>query len=54
MGIILYTLIAKKEPFKEFNIRKRMEDMENNKRDKFPSSYSLILRVLVDYLLTLD
>ena len=54
LGIILYTLMAKTEPFKEFNIRKRMEDIEKNKRDELPSSYSLVIRLLVDYLLTLD
>lgn len=46
--------MARTEPFKEFNIKKRKEDIGNNKRDKLSSSYSWILRVFVDYLLTLD
>jgi hypothetical protein len=46
--------MARKEPYTELNDFKRINDIESNKREKLPASYSLILRVLVDYLLTLD
>ncbi len=46
--------MAKKEPYTEINDFKRINDIENNNREKLQSSYSLILRELVEYLLTVD
>ncbi len=54
LGIILYTLIAKKEPFTQIGIVKRIEAIKNNLREKLSENYSQSIRDLVDYCLKLD
>jgi serine/threonine protein kinase len=54
LGIILYTLIAKKEPYTQIGITKRIKAIENNQREKLSDTYSQNLRDLVDFCLTLD
>ena len=54
LGIILYTLIAKKEPFNQIGIVKRIEAIKNNLREKLSENYSQSIRELVDYCLKLD
>jgi serine/threonine protein kinase len=54
LGIILYTLMAKKVPFYQVGILKRMKAIESNEREKLSENYSQSLRDLVDYCLTLD
>jgi serine/threonine protein kinase len=54
LGIILYTLMAKKVPFDQVGILKRMKAIESNEREKLSENYSQSLRDLVDYCLTLD
>jgi serine/threonine protein kinase len=40
IGIILYYLIARKEPFTQFSIVKRMKAITENQREKLPEDYS--------------
>ena len=54
LGIILYSLMAKKVPFDQVGILKRMKAIESNEREKLSENYSQSLRDLVDYCLTLD
>jgi serine/threonine protein kinase len=54
LGIILYALMAKKEPFTQHGVIKRSEAIKNNQREKLPDYYCQNLRDLVDYCLTLD
>jgi serine/threonine protein kinase len=54
LGIVLYTLIAKKEPYTQIGITKRIKAIENNQREKLSDTYSQNLRDLVDFCLTLD
>ncbi len=54
LGIILYTLIAKKEPFTQIGIVKRIEAIKNNLREQLSENYSKNLRDLVDCCLILD
>jgi serine/threonine protein kinase len=54
LGIILYALMAKKEPFTQHSVSKRIKAIENNQREKLSELYSQNLRDLVDYCLTLD
>jgi serine/threonine protein kinase len=54
LGIMLYTLIAKKEPYTQIGITKRIKAIENNQREKLSDTYSQNLRDLVDFCLTLD
>jgi hypothetical protein len=46
--------MAKKEPFTQIGVIKRIKAIENNQRDKLPENYSKNLRDLVDYLLIVD
>jgi serine/threonine protein kinase len=39
-GIILYNLMAKKVPFPQIGIGKRMDAIRNNQREKLSESYS--------------
>jgi serine/threonine protein kinase len=54
IGIILYTLMAKKEPYTQIGILKRIEAIKNNERESLSLTYSKELRELVDLCLTLD
>jgi serine/threonine protein kinase len=54
LGIILYTLMAKKEPYTQIGILKRIEAIKNNERESLSMTYSKELRELVDLCLTLD
>jgi serine/threonine protein kinase len=54
LGIILYTLMAKKEPYTQIGIQKRIKAIENSQRESLSDFYSQNLRDLVDYCLTLD
>jgi serine/threonine protein kinase len=40
IGIILYYLIARKEPFTQLSIVKRMKAITENQREKLPEEYS--------------
>lgn len=46
--------MAKKEPFTQIGILKRIEAIKNNQRETLSETYSQGLRDLVDYCLTLD
>ena len=39
-GIILYNLMAKKVPFPQIDIGKRIDAIRNNQREKLSESYS--------------
>ncbi len=54
LGILLYTLMAKKEPFTQIGVLKRSEAIRNNSRQKLSLTYSRSLRDLVDFCLTLN
>ena len=54
LGITLYTLMAKKEPYLQIGIIKRIEAIKSSSREKLSEDYSQNLRDLVDYCLTLD
>jgi serine/threonine protein kinase len=40
IGIILYNLMAKKVPFPQIDIGKRIDAIRNNQREKLSESYS--------------
>ena len=54
LGIILYHLMAKIQPYTQFGVVKRSEAIKNNQREKLSENYSQNLRDLVDYCLTLE
>ena len=54
LGIILYTLMAKKEPYTQIGIQKRIKAIENSQRESLSENYSQNIRDLVDYCLSLD
>jgi serine/threonine protein kinase len=54
LGITAYKLMAKKEPYTEIGVLKRIKAIKENPRDKLPEFYSQALRDLVDYMLTVD
>jgi serine/threonine protein kinase len=40
LGITLYALMAKKEPFTQLGVSKRIKAIENNQREKLSELYS--------------
>ena len=54
LGISLYVLMARKEPYQQLTFVKRMQAMNSNQREKLPAIYNQALRDLVDSLLTVD
>jgi serine/threonine protein kinase len=40
IGIILYVLMQKKEPYKQFSVVKRIKAIQENQRDNLPDFYS--------------
>lgn len=46
--------MAKKEPYSQISVLKRVKAIQDNQREKLSETYSLPLRNLVDYLLTVD
>ena len=40
IGIIGYTLMAKKEPYQQFSVKKRKDAIEKQLREKLPEYYS--------------
>jgi hypothetical protein len=54
LGITLYVLMARKEPYLQMSFVKRMQAMNSNQREKLPGIYSQQIRDLVDNLLTVD
>ena len=46
--------MAKKEPYTQIGIQKRIKAIENSQRESLSDFYSQNLRDLVDYCLTLD